>query len=76
MNRDWWWLIAAVAVYLVGKRMGWLEKKPKPGQGGVMFVRVKPPASNVARNLMVLAILGGLAWFFWHVMGTRCNGDC
>jgi hypothetical protein len=44
--------------------------------GGVVFVRVIPPGSNVARNLVVLAVLGGLAWFFWYVMGTRCGGTC
>ena len=76
MNPDWWWLIAAVAVYLVGKRMGWLEKKPKRGQSGVVFVRVVPPASNVLKNLIVLAVVIGLAWFFWYVMGTRCGGGC
>ena len=74
-----WWLVGVAVLTVVGYRMGWLGKasrKPKPGQAGVVFVRVVPPASNTARKIMVLAVLGGLGWFFWYVMGTRCNGGC
>jgi hypothetical protein len=45
--------------------------RDRPGSPGVVFVRVQPPASNVLRNIMVLAILGGLAWFFWWATHTK-----
>lgn len=47
------------------------KQRPGPGRPGVVLVRVVPPASNVARNIMVLAILGGLAWFFWWATHTK-----
>jgi hypothetical protein len=37
---------------------------------------VRRPASNVARNIIVLAVVVGLGWFFWYVMGTKCHGQC
>jgi hypothetical protein len=52
------------------------RRKGGVGVGPVMFVRTIRPASNVFRNIIVLAVVVGLGWFFWYVMGTRCNGGC
>lgn len=69
-----WWLVGVAVLTVVGYRMGWLGKasrKPKPGQAGVVFVQVVPPASNVVRNIARLLVLGGLAWFVWWAMHTK-----
>jgi hypothetical protein len=77
MNSGWlgWGILAAGLVASL-----WWDKRRKArsggGAGGVMFVRVLRPASNVARNIIVLAVVVGLGWFFWYVAGTRCNGGC
>ena len=53
----------------------WYARR-KRARSPVLFVRTVPPASNVFRNLVVLAVVVGLGWFFWYVMGTRCHGQC
>jgi hypothetical protein len=37
----------------------------------VLVGRPIAPPSNVLKNIMVLAILGGLAWFFWWATHTK-----
>ena len=62
-------IMAAVAVWVIWGKLR--QNRPRPGQPGIVFVRVVPPASNVLRNIFVLAILGGLAWFFWWATHTK-----
>jgi hypothetical protein len=77
MNSGWlgWGILAVGLVASL-----WWDKRRKsraaPGVVPLAFVRVRPPASNVFRNLIVLAVVVSLGWFFWYVMGTRCNGGC
>jgi hypothetical protein len=73
-HSDWmvWLILGGIAVWVFVSR----RKKRTPGAGPVVFVRTIPPASNVFRNLVVLAVVAGLGWFFWYVMGTRCHGQC
>jgi hypothetical protein len=48
------------------------SKRKQRGATPVILVgRPIPPASNVLKNIMVLAILGGLAWFFWWATHTK-----
>jgi hypothetical protein len=73
MESGWWILItiAVVAVLLSG------SKRNRQENGG-SFIWVPGPArsANPLKTLFVLAILGGLGWFFWYVMMTRCQGTC
>jgi hypothetical protein len=69
------WGILAVGFVLIY----WHEKRKRARAFGAMVpvaVRVRRPASNVARNIIVLAVVVGLGWFFWYVMGTKCHGQC
>jgi hypothetical protein len=70
-----WGILAAGFVLIY-----WHERRKRARSFGAMVpvpvVRVRPPASNVFRNLVVLAVVIGLGWFFWYVMGTRCGGQC
>jgi hypothetical protein len=61
----------AVCVFLYRRK-----NKGTPGAVPFIFVRPIAPPSNVLRNIIVLAVVVGLGWFFWYVMGTRCNGGC
>jgi hypothetical protein len=77
MSSGWGWGVFAAVMLVLAL---WHDKRKKArsvgGVAPVMFVRVRPPASNVFRNIVVLAVVVGLGWFFWYVMGTRCNGGC
>ena len=71
--------LGAGILYAIATVAAWLmiHQKRKPSQSGIAFVvQAKPPASHTLQNLIVLAIVAGLAWFFWYVMGTRCGGGC
>jgi hypothetical protein len=65
------WGILAVVFILTQ----WYARR-KRARSPVPVVRVQAPGSNVFRNLIVLAVVVGLGWFFWYVMGTRCHGSC
>ena len=62
---------AAGALWLLFGR----GRKETPS-GGIVIVRARPPRSHHIKNLMVLAIVAALAWWFWYVEMTRCNGAC
>ena len=47
------------------------RKNRTPGRTGIVFVRAEAPPSKVLKNIFVLAILGGLAWFFWWATHTK-----
>jgi hypothetical protein len=70
MNAGQLILIAIVAVggYLLF-RDKWRRRDEFP-------VRTRPPISHTLQNLIVLAVVVGLAWFFYWVMWTRCRGAC
>jgi hypothetical protein len=73
---DWWTAGILGAGFLL---VVWYQRRKKAREFGAFVpvaVRVQPPASNVFRNLIVLAVVIGLGWFFWYVMGTRCHGQC
>jgi hypothetical protein len=59
--------MAAVGLYLLF-RNSWKRREFMP--------RTRPPTSHTLQNLMVLAVVVGLAWFFYWVMVTRCRGAC
>ena len=64
-------IIIVGAAFVWAGRAWWKRWHPDPERPGVVLVRVIPPASNVRLNIMVLAILGGLAWFFWWATHTK-----
>ena len=70
---DGWLAVGVVVLFALGL---WFDKRKKERSGGLPFIRVLPPASNVFRNVVVLAVVAGLGWFFYWVMVTRCRGAC
>jgi hypothetical protein len=74
MSNGWGWGILAAG--LVASL--WWDKRRRARAGFVEmpFIRVLRPASNVFRNVVVLAVVVGLGWFFYWVMVTRCRGAC
>jgi hypothetical protein len=63
-------IVAGVALWVFTSK----RKERRGLRGGtpvILVGRPIPPASNVLKNIMVLAILGGLAWFFWWATHTK-----
>jgi hypothetical protein len=70
MNEGRLLLIAIGAVVL------YLLVRDKWNRRNVFDVRTRPPTSHTLQNLIVLAVVVGLGWFFYWVMITRCRGAC
>jgi hypothetical protein len=64
---EWeWYAWVLLGVVFVGSL--WWDKRRKAvrGMSGVVFVRAAPPRSNFLKNLIVVAVVIGLFWFFSH----------
>ena len=75
---EWGWRTWAFLGLVLAASLWWDKRRRERGQmrQGVVLVRARPPGSHYFKNIVVLAVVVALGWFFWYVMGTRCNGAC